>query len=272
MTTRGSGTAILALVGVLLAGGACSEGRTPGDAAASVLEANALDLWMADDSLAQVADGEPAQPHDSGLPSVVGVLDLARPEEPATLETGVDQARLAADIVPAVADLIRHTPEEMLSSIGFTSAADADGIEIGRPYGAFTLHKGPWLEFMGYWRVPVLVRGESRSIVGVRWDGDKYVFVSLGGADLARLLAEREKTPLVNAALDMGRAGLLRVVGSSGDSYLAYEVLSAEDVLDPQIRAQPLSWYPSLIPGVDGSSGTPPELSLAELDEKLPPE
>ena len=228
------------VVGALLLGGACSDSAS--DA-----------------------------PLDGGPPlSTVG-LDVARPAGPPTLDTGVDPARLAADIAPVVADFIRGTTTEMMTPIGFTSPADADAMQVGRPYGIFTIHKGPWLEFMGYWRAAVLIGGEYRSIVGVKLEGDKYVMVSIGSAQFAPMLAEREKLPAVSAALDAGRAGLLQLFGDGGISLLAYEAALPDGATEPDIRVQSFAWYPSVIPGIDGSA-PPPESTLAEIDKTLPAE
>jgi hypothetical protein len=188
------------------------------------------------------------------------------------LATGVDRERMAADILPIVAETIRSMEDEsQLPLFGFTSRADADVVELGRPYGVFTIHKGPWLEFQGYWRAPVLVHGAYRSIVEVGLGANGYTFRAIGSKDFAPLMAEREKGPALSAALDMGRAGLLWIAGAYGDRYLAYEVLSGVDALAAEIRVQSLGWNPSVAPGIDGSA-TPPEFSLAEIDQQLPAE
>ena len=223
----------------------------------------------------EVEDGttivEPAQPSDASLSVDASSKDLARPEGPPTLATGVDRERMAADILPVVADFIRLEDESLLPLFGFTSRAEADVVELGRPYGVFTIHKGPWLEFMGYWRVPLLVHGVYRSLVEVGLGANGYTFRALGSKDFAPMLADRERVAALSAALDMGRAGLLWIAGAYGDRYLAYEVLSGADALDPDIRVQSLGWYPSVVPGIDGAAA-PPEFSLAEIDDQLPVE
>lgn len=210
-------------------------------------------------------------PLDGGRPSPREGLDVARPAGPPSLDTGVDPVRLAADIAPVVADFIGGSTTGTTTPIGFTSPADADAIQVGRPYGIFNLHKGPWLEFTGYWRAPVLVGGEYRSIIGARLEGEKYVMISLGSADFATILAEREKIPAVSAALDAGRAALLQPVGTGGISLLAYEVALPDGGTEPDIRVQSFAWYASVIPGIDGSA-PPPESTLAEIDNTLPAE
>lgn len=127
-----------------------------------------------------------------------------------------------------------------------------------------------WTIAFASWQT-VPVGGAYCSIAGVRRDGDSYKLISLGSAQLAPTLTAREQLPGVSAALDRGRAGLLRKVGDGGDSLLAYETVSPEDALQSEIRVQSLSWYPSAIPGIDGS-GAPPETSLADLDQQLAPE
>jgi hypothetical protein len=188
------------------------------------------------------------------------------------LDTQVDRARMAADILPIVADVIRSTGDSMgLSQLGFTSVADADAVELGRPYGVFTIHRGPWLEFMGHWRVPVLVDGTYRSIVEIGRGSSGYTFIGLGAKEFAALLASREQVPALSTALDLGRAGLLRIVTTYGEQYIGYEVPSGLDPVGTEIRVQSLSWYPSVVPGVDGAA-MPPELSLAEVNQQLPAE
>jgi hypothetical protein len=197
--------------------------------------------------------------------------DVARPEGPPSLDTQVDRARMAADILPVVAEFVRSISAELLPLFGFTSAADADALELGRPYGVFTIHKGPWLEFKGYWRVPVLVDGAYRSIVEVGREGDGYAYRALGSAGFAQSLAERERVPALDAALDAGRAGLLWIASAYGERYIGYEVFSGADPVAAEIRLQSLGSYPSIVPGLDGSA-LPPELSLAEVDAQLPAE
>jgi hypothetical protein len=224
-------------------------------------------LFLALPTLAIAACGSDSPAPDA---AVTVALDVARPEGPPTLATDVDPARLVADIAPVVADFIRQSEPAMLAPLGFTSA-DADAMQLGRPYGVFMVHKGPWLAFSGSWSVPVLVGGVHRSIVDVKREGDKYVFVGIGGADFAPTLAAREQLPAVSAALDRGRAGLLRAVGAGGASWLAYELAATDPTQPPDIRVQSLGWYLSAIPGIDGSV-PPPESTLAELDKTLPPE
>jgi|GEM_PF-2826286 len=245
----------LAIVATLPTGGACSS--------SSSAEQDAMPLADVPSSL------------EGGSPSSPSALDLARPAGPPTLATGVDPARLAADVAPAVAEFIRGTPAELLAQLGL-SLADAVAIEMGRPYGIFTLHKGPWLAFEGYWQVPILANGAYRCIADVKLAGDSlasdgYVLVGLGHAQSVAELADREKLPKVSAALDVARAGLLRLNGAGGTSLLAYEVASADAGAAPDIMVQSLGWYPSEIPGIDGS--VPPEEStLAEIDATLPAE
>jgi hypothetical protein len=179
------------------------------------------------------------------------------------LATDVDGERLAADLLPLV--------KQLVPSFGFTSEADLDTVQLGRPYGVFTVHKGPWLEFMGYWRVPVLVQGAYQLVLEFSRIADGYAFRAIGSTDFARLLADRERVAALSTALDMGRAGLLWIAGAYGERYLAYEVLSGVDALDADIRVQSLGWYPSVIPGIDGAA-EPPEFSLAEIDDQLPVE
>ncbi len=66
-------------------------------------------------------------------------------------------------------------------------------------------------------------------------------------------LSQREQLPAVSAALDQGRAGLLRMAGEGGDSLLAYETEAFVDQTQPEIGLQPLalsstSWIPCCQP------------------------
>jgi hypothetical protein len=201
---------------------------------------------------------------------VDGSSDGPRSGAALSLATDVDRTRMAADVLPVVAELVRSMGAE-LSQFGFTSVADADALQLGRPYGVFTVHKGPWLEFRGYWRVPIVVSGTYRCLVEVEPEGDGYQFFGIGGKDFAPLLAERERGAALSAALDQGRAALLWLTGTYGERYVGYEVFSGIDPVDSEIRAQSLSWYPAAVPGVDGAA-PPPELSLAELNAQLPAE
>ena len=212
MTNRRPQTTNRAIVGALVIAGACSAtGSLESDSGPASDLPPSLDTPPSPDAM---LSRDVPLPLDGGSPSNTEGLDVVRPAGPPTLNTGVDPARLAADVAPEVAELVRNNPAELLSGLGFTSPTDADAIQVGRPYGIFTLHKGPWLAFDGYWRAAILVGSEYRSVVSVKLEGDKYVLTSLGGASFAATLAAREKLPAVSAALDMGRAGFLQLVGS----------------------------------------------------------
>ncbi len=188
-----------------------------------------------------------------------------------TLDTGVDRAALSADVTPVVADIIRSGPSGSFADIGFFSQADADAVQLGRPYSIFELHKGPRLLFQNVWAVPVLVGGEYRSITDVERKGSKYVLIDLGSTELAGILAAREAIAGVSDALDRGRAGLLRVAGEGGTSLIAYEADVPADALQADIRVLPLGSGSRWFQGLDGSVDGVPEARLVEIDGLLPP-
>jgi hypothetical protein len=235
---------------------ACVQGRC-GDGVCEVGEAEACGC-VADCPSAAWGDVPTGEVGASGADAGT---DLVRPV--GSLATDVDRARMSADLLA--------TAKQLAPSFGFSSQADLDTVQLGRPYGVFTIHKGPWLEFMGYWRVPVTIRGQYQLVLQFAKAADGYAFLAIGSADFARVLAERERVPALSAALDAGRAGLLWIAGSYGDRYIGYEVSSGADPVGAEIRAQSLSGYPSTVPGVDGSA-LPPELTLTEVDQQLPAE
>jgi len=191
------------------------------------------------------------------LCSLVACSEAARPATQ-TLQTGVDQAALRADISPYVVDWLTL----------LTSPAPTETVEVGRPYGIFTLEKGPRLVFIDYWEVPIVTGTQYQAMAGVRREGDIYVITSMGSAGLAALLGEREKIPAVSSALDQGRAGLLLPTNYGGGELLGYEVDGP--AYPANIRAQPLSVGWSFFVGIDASVDGIPDASLEEINEALP--
>jgi hypothetical protein len=236
---------------------ACVQGRC-GDGVCEVGEAEACGC-VADCPSAVWGDVPTGEVGDASG----GDASTDRVRPVASLATDVDPARMSADLLA--------TAKQLAPTFGFTSPADLDSMQLGRPYGVFTIHKGPWLEFMGYWRVPVLIQGQYQLVLQFAKAADGYAFLALGSADFARLLAGREQVPALSAALDAGRAGLLWIAGAYGERYIGYEVFSGADPVATEIRAQSLSWSPTAVPGVDGAA-TPPELTLTEVVQQLPPE
>jgi len=119
--------------------------------------------------------------------------------QPATqsLQTDMDQVALRADIGPFVA--------EWLTAL--TSSTPTDGVQVGRPYGCFAIEKGPRLVFGDFWRAPVLTGTRYQAMADVQDEGDTYVIVGIGAAEVADLLGEREKLSALSSALDQERAG-----------------------------------------------------------------
>jgi hypothetical protein len=221
-----------ALVSLGLLG--CSSAKAPADAAASL------------DGLA-VADGL--------LPS-----DGAAPGSLPTLDTGVDRAALTAALLPYLKAVVATLP-----------GSDPESVQVGRPWGQFEVHKGPRLVFRGRWRVLVSIDGNWAAVADAIRDGDGYKAVGIGSAGLVPIMLTRESVPAISAALDRGRAGLLRAVGDGGDSLLAYEPDAPLDAGDGLIMVQSLgtnAWFR----GIDGGAGGFPEMTLAELDPFLPAE
>ncbi len=188
---------------------------------------------------------------------LVACSEVARPATQ-TLQTGMDQAALRADISPYVVDWL-HT---------LTSSTPTEGVQVGRPYGVFTVEKGPQLVFIDYWEVPIVTGTQYQAMAGVRREGGIYVIISIGSAELAALLGEREKIPYVSSALDQGRAGLLRPTNYSSGELLAYEVDGP--AYPANIRVQPLSVGSSFFAGLDASVDGFLDASLAEINEALP--
>jgi hypothetical protein len=185
---------------------------------------------------------------------LVACSEAARPATQ-TLQTGVDQAALRADIGPHVADWPNSpTPTETVT--------------VGRPYGLFTVEKGPRLVFTDAWEVPILGGTEYQVTAAVVRKGDIYEIVSMGSAERAALLGEREKIPSVSSALDQGRAGLLHPVNYSAGELLAYEVDGP--AYPGNIRVQPLDVGYSFFAGLDASADGLPDASLAEINGALP--
>jgi hypothetical protein len=60
----------------------------------------------------------------------------------------------------------------------------------------------------GYWRIPVMVNGENRSLLRLKSTADEWVFSGLGGAELARNLGDHEN----NMVRQGNRLGTGRIV------------------------------------------------------------
>jgi hypothetical protein len=187
------------------------------------------------------------------------------PQTTPTLETGVDQAALAAAVTPQV---IQTLASQMVQSgLGLQPSVAADTIQLGRAWGEFDVHKGPQLVFRGSWQLLVASGGDYFAVVGVVRDGDSYRMASIGSTQFVPTMVAREQMPAVSAALDRGRAGFLRPAGMGGDMYLAYEAEAVADAGNAEIRVQPLALQ-VIDAGVVGVA----EMSLNELDAMLPAE
>jgi hypothetical protein len=171
-----------------------------------------------------------------------------------SLDSGLDPAAFAAALAPVAVEFF-----------GRFDASAADTIKVGRPWGQFDVHKGPRLVFRGTWRVLVAIGGEYATIATVARDGDSFKIVGSGSTQFIPTLVAQEQLPAVSAALDRGRAGLLRRVGDGGDALAAYETDTVADGGPATIMVQPLG---SRI--IDG--GVLGELSLDELNATLPAE
>jgi len=188
---------------------------------------------------------------------LVACSEAARPATQ-TLRTGMHPAALRADISPHLVDWLHAV----------TSSTPTESVKVGRPYGCFTVQKGPRLVFIDYWEVPIVTGTEYQALAGVRREGDSYVIISMGSAELAALLGEREKIPSVSSALEQGRAGHLRPTNEGGGELLGYEVDGP--AYPANIRVQPLSVGGIFFDGLDASSDGVVEASLAEINEALP--
>lgn len=213
--------------------------------------------------------GSYACPLDGGLPHLVPSQDggattgaEAGSSPRATLATGVEQAALAAVVRPEVVQFIQATQP----------GADSSSIELGRPWAQFELHKGPRLVFLGSWRMLVSVGGNPIAVVDANRDGNSYRMTGIGSAVFVPTMVAREAMSSVSAALDRGRAALLRCLGDGGDSLLAYETEPLVDAGQAEIRVQPLGASDRRFQGKDVGPNGSPEMSLAELDSFLPAE
>jgi hypothetical protein len=183
----------------------------------------------------------------------------AAPQTAPTLETGVDQAALAAAVRPQIL------------AIGTQPSDFPEKLQLGRPWGEFDVHKGPRLVFRGSWLLPYGSGGDYTTVAEVGRDGDSYKLIAVGFAPLATLIGSREQIPAVSAALDRGRAGFLRCVGEGGNSLLAYEAEAVTDAGQAEIRVQPLGGD-RRFQGIDASAPWLAEMSLDEFDPLLPAE
>ena len=202
--------------------------------------------------------GSSSAERDTALPADATVAETEPTAQTApSLETGVDQAALAAAVTPQV--------------IQFMSATQPDAavgtIQLGRPWGEFDVHKGPRLVFRGTWRLLAALNDEYFAVVNVAPDGNSYKMVGIGSAQFVPTMVEREQMPDVSAALDRGRAGFLRRITDGGDAFVAYETEPGADADQAGIRVQPLG-----LQVIDGGVFGVAEMSLGDLDATLPAE
>ncbi len=184
---------------------------------------------------------------------------VEEPPAPLTLETGVDQAALAAAVRPQVVETLR----------AMYPNATFDNIKLGRPWAEFDLSKGPRLVFKGTWRMLLIRNVQNYGVVDATRDSEGYRMVGIGFLTEG-VPTEREAIPAVNAALDRGRAALLRRVPEGDNRLLAYEDGVIADAGLATIRVQPLSLADRIFSGVDAGPGGVPEMTLEELDTRLP--
>lgn len=173
-----------------------------------------------------------------------------------SLDSGLDPAQFAAAVTPVAA-----------SYFGRFDSSAGNTIQVGRPWGQFAVHKGPRLVFLGTWRVLVSIGGDYATIATVARDGDSYKIVGSGSTQFIPTLVEHEQMPAVSAALDRGRAGLLRRIGDGGDALAAYEKDAAIDGGQAEVIVQ---WLGRQF--LDGGVLGVAEMSLADLDATLPAE
>jgi len=190
---------------------------------------------------------------DTAVPADATVAETEPTAQTApSLETGVDQAALAAAVTPQVVQFMSVTQPD----------AAVGAIRLGRAWGEFDVHKGPRLVFRDTWRVLAALNDDYFAVVNVAPDGNSYKMVGIGSAQFVPTMVEREQMPDVSAALDRGRAGFLRRITDGGDAFVAYETEPGADADEAEIRVQPL----------DGGVLGVADMSLDDLDATLPAE
>jgi hypothetical protein len=121
-------------------------------------------------------------------------LDISRPgwvEASATFGPAVQAA--AADQARRFLDAI---PESLEQQHGFADRAEHALATVGRAYPVYTVSPATpalELETTNTWRLPVLVRGQHRSMLTVAGTGRKLRVVEIGAAALASQLGDLEQ-------------------------------------------------------------------------------
>jgi len=115
---------------------------------------------------------------------------------------------MRADISRLLSLYLNSIPAGLEADFGFHSRDEIALSEPGRPFAMFKLEKGYGFTFMNYWRLPLLIAGEARSILDVGKGPTGYFVAGFGSAVFAPLLQKRAielgisiKGPANNAAI-----------------------------------------------------------------------
>jgi hypothetical protein len=86
-------------------------------------------------------------------------------------------------------DILNNIPNGEEERYGFQNRDELSQAALGIPYQEYDIDKE---EPTGYWRVPVTIDGENRTLLRLKDSAEGWVFSGLGGTELARNLDDHE--------------------------------------------------------------------------------
>jgi hypothetical protein len=102
--------------------------------------------------------------------------------------------------------ILNSIPEGEEEHYGFYNRNELEQTALGIPYQEYDLEKE---QPTGYWRIPVMVDGENRSLLRLKNTAEGLKFSGLGGAELARNLGDHENN-MVTQGKSLGTGRIVR--------------------------------------------------------------
>jgi hypothetical protein len=86
-------------------------------------------------------------------------------------------------------EILNNIPQGEEDNYGFKNRNELRQANLGLPYQEYDMDKE---QPTGYWRLPVMVDGENRTLLRLKNTAEGWTFSGLGGTDLARNLEDHE--------------------------------------------------------------------------------
>lgn len=127
--------------------------------------------------------------HESGGPS-----SEFRVDHDAVVAGTVDPAVVLSVAQAQFRSFLGNVPEADLFQLGFDGKSELENATFADPYEMFQLTQGGEIAPLLYWRIPVVVDGEFRSLIDVRENDGHLEIMGVGAENLAAELFSLELT------------------------------------------------------------------------------